>query len=70
MYIILFLTGEESGSQQLTSTFTKEFVEEHNNVLLYCIPWRTNGSRKSINCLLKKEFISYLCKDCSFHLRA
>jgi hypothetical protein len=28
MIILLFLLGEESGSQQLISTFSKEFVEE------------------------------------------
>jgi hypothetical protein len=42
----------ESGSQQLTSTFSKEFVEEVRNVIFYCIPWRTNGSRKTITFLL------------------
>jgi hypothetical protein len=51
MIILLFLLGEESGSQQLTSNFSKEFVEEDRNVIFYCIPWRTNGSRKTITFL-------------------
>jgi hypothetical protein len=52
MIILLFLLGKESGSQQLTSNFSKEFVEEDRNVIFYCIPWRTNGSRKTITFLL------------------
>jgi hypothetical protein len=31
-YILLFLLGEESGSQQLIATFSKEVVEK----LFYC----------------------------------
>jgi hypothetical protein len=52
MIILLFLLGEENGSQKLTTTFSKEFVEEEKNVIFYCIPWRTNGSKKTIIPLL------------------
>jgi hypothetical protein len=55
MIILLFLLGEESGSQQLTSNFSKEFVEEDRNVIFYCIPWRTNGSRKTITFYCKRS---------------
>jgi hypothetical protein len=48
MIILLFLLGEESGSQQLTSIFSKEFVEEVRNVIFYCIPWRTNELGKQL----------------------
>ena len=48
----LFLLGEESGSQQSIATFSKKVVEEVGNVIFYCIHCRTNGSRKTITCLL------------------
>jgi hypothetical protein len=35
MIILLFLLGEESGSQQPTSTFSKKFVEKVRNVISY-----------------------------------
>jgi hypothetical protein len=52
MIILLFLLGEKNRSQQLTSTSSKKFIEDVRNVIFYCIPWRTNGYRKTINCIL------------------
>jgi len=48
----MVLLGEESGSQQLTTNFSKEFVEEDKNVIFDHIPRRTNGSTKIIIILL------------------
>ena len=52
MLILLFLLREKSGSQQLIANFSKRVVEEVENVLFYCIPWTTDGSRNTIPCLL------------------
>jgi hypothetical protein len=41
----IVLLREESGYQQLTSNFSKEFVREDKNVIFYSIPWRTNGKQ-------------------------
>jgi hypothetical protein len=39
-YFIVLL-ARESGYQQLTSNFSKEFVREDKNVICYSNPWRT-----------------------------
>ena len=52
MLSILFILRVESGSQQPIAAFTKEVVEEVGIVIFYCIPWRTNGYRKIITCLM------------------
>lgn len=48
----MFLLGKENGSQQLTSNFSNEFVEEDRNIIFYCIPRRTNGSMRMITFIL------------------
>jgi hypothetical protein len=52
MIALLFFRGEEIGSKQITTNFSKEFFDEDRNVVFYCIHWITNGYRKAINFLL------------------
>jgi len=43
-------------------------LKDMESITFYCIPWRTNGSRKTINCLLQKELSSNLYKGFPLHL--
>jgi hypothetical protein len=40
---------------KLLSILSKKFVEEVRDDYFIIIPWRTNGSRKTIHCLLYEE---------------